>query len=195
MFPVVLGLDPGFASIGFAKIRLRSTGEEVISMGVIRTTKWKAKSKKKGLKPPKQRKPSASEDNLRRAQEIAARLIEFLNGASEVQVICVEAMSFPRNSSAAAKMAMCWGVIAALAQSLGIPVLQVTPKALKKSVCGKEDAEKIEVQSALDGRYGVSVLQERVKQVPRSLWEHPYDALGAAVACLETDPIKSLPRF
>ena len=53
----VLGLDPGFASIGAAVFELSKTGEVVSEVSVFKTSKSD-----------KKRKVRASDDNLRRAR-------------------------------------------------------------------------------------------------------------------------------
>ena len=178
----VLGIDPGFASIGWSVVRLDGQGEALVAVGVIRTEKSAAK-----------RNVRASEDNLERAKEIAAELRALID-QYRVQLICAETMSYPRNSAAAAKMAMCWGVLAALAHQYGVPIAQATPQEVKKAVTGKKDASKEEVQEAVKRLY--PVLAEAVtrnggpyvlRDVPRSLWEHPYDATAAVVACRESE--------
>ena len=64
-----------------------------MKMGVIRTEKSSAK-----------RQVRASEDNLDRAKEIAEEIQKLVKDYN-IQLICAETMSYPRNSSAAAKMA------------------------------------------------------------------------------------------
>lgn len=178
----VLGIDPGFASIGWAVLKLTATGEQPVEMGVIRTEKSTAK-----------RNVRASEDNLERAKEIATELRTLID-KYRVQLICAETMSYPRNSSAAAKMAMCWGVLAALAGQYNIPIAQATPQEVKKAVTGKKDASKDEVQEAVrtlfpelqggEAKHGGPYI---LKAVPRSLWEHPYDATAAVIACRQSE--------
>jgi crossover junction endodeoxyribonuclease RuvC len=178
----VLGIDPGFASIGWSVVRVDAAGEHLVALGVIRTEKSSAK-----------RNVRASEDNLERAKEIALE-IQDLIGKYRIQLVCAETMSYPRNSSAAAKMAMCWGVMAALAQQHKIPIAQATPQEVKKAVTGRKDASKEDVQEAVRGLF--PALQGReakhggpyiLRAVPRSLWEHPYDATAAVVACRESE--------
>ena len=178
----VLGIDPGFASIGWSVIRMDASGESLVELGVIRTEKSTAK-----------RNVRASEDNLERAKEIAQELRALID-KYRVQLICAETMSYPRNSSAAAKMAMCWGVLAALAGQYNIPIAQATPQEVKKAVTGKKDASKEEVQEAVralftslqggEAKHGGPYV---LRAVPRSLWEHPYDATAAVIACRESE--------
>lgn len=178
----VLGIDPGFASVGWAVFRVGASSELPVALGVIRTEKSSAK-----------RNVRASEDNLERAKEIAAELRKLIS-TYEVKLICAETMSYPRNAAAAAKMAMCWGVLAATALQYDIPITQATPQEVKKAVTGKKDASKEEVQEAVKRLY--PPLAENVtksggpyilREVPRSLWEHPYDATAAMVACRESE--------
>jgi crossover junction endodeoxyribonuclease RuvC len=178
----VLGIDPGFASIGWSVVRIDATGEHLVDLGVIRTEKSAAK-----------RNVRASEDNLERAKEIAQE-IQDLIGKYRIQLVCAETMSYPRNSSAAAKMAMCWGVMAAIAQQHKIPIAQATPQEVKKAVTGRKDASKEEVQEAVRGLFPALQGGEAkhggpyiLRAVPRSLWEHPYDATAAVVACRESE--------
>ncbi len=182
---LVLGIDPGFASVGYALLRPGTEGFVLLKMGVVRTEKWKPSKKR-----PKATKPSASEDNVRRAQEIGSALLELLEG---VDTICVEAMSFPRNASAAAKMAMFWGVLSTLALIRGLNVIQVSPQKIKIAVTGHNSAEKEEVQAALEKLFGAeSVDLSGITDVPKSLREHPFDALGAAVTCADHPEIAKL---
>lgn len=177
----VLGLDPGFANIGWAKVLLTDTGEVPFRMGVFRTEK---SAKKLTV--------FASEDNVRRAREIYIQLRDLaLNGEEgPVRAICAETMSFPRNASTAAKMSLCWGVIAAFSAQFNIPVVQASPQQLKKNVAGSKTSDKEEVQAALEVRYGKALLHKVCRGVPTSMLEHPYDALGAVVATLDSELIR-----
>lgn len=183
----ILGVDPGFASIGYTVATLNREGPETpILMGVFRTDKSNAK-----------KNVLASDDNVRRAREIS----EFLRGLlrnqpyGQIRAICAETMSFPRSASVAAKMAMCWGVLAALSEEYDIPVLQATPQDLKKHVTGVKTASKEDIQRALDKEFGVKVLKGLTSEVTGSLLEHPYDALGAIVACRDSEVLRLARRM
>lgn len=167
----VLGLDPGFASIGYAVVELASM--QPVQAGVIRTKKSDAK-----------RNVRASEDNLERAKEIAEE-IQGLLKQYDIKLVCAETMSYPRNSAAAAKMAMCWGVLAGISQQHGLPVAQATPQEVKKAVCQKRDASKEDVQKAVTKLF--PSIGGLLDDTPRSMWEHPHDALAAVVACASSE--------
>ena len=179
---LVLGLDPGFSCVGYALVRLDGDTESPLAMGVVRTEKA---SKKQNV--------FASEDNLRRAREITAALNKIFKG-HKIQAMCAETMSVPRSSSVAAKMAMCWGVVACFSELLNVPLVQATPKALKKGVTGHADSSKEDIIEALLSRYGIEVLNGLVDDVPPSLREHPFDALGAVVACRDSELLRLLRR-
>ena len=178
----VLGIDPGFANVGYAVVSLAATYDHVLAMGLIRTEKAAKKTKTR-----------ASEDNLVRAKEIAAELASIID-KYKISVICAETMSYPRNAAAAAKMAMCWGVIATLAHRYNLPVTQASPQEIKKSLCGRKDASKEDVQDAIhklfpvtDNRVTNCVRPSILQAVPLSMREHPFDALAAVVACKESE--------
>lgn len=164
--PHLLGLDPGFAALGVARLDLVGDGEHVEALAVIRTT-------------PSTRKAAvlATEDNVRRILELAAALEQWVT--SDTLALCVEAQSWPRSASASAKVGMGWGVIGALAERHGLPVLQASPAESKRAVAGSPTASKADVQAALVARYGALPLPKA-----RTHQEHACDALAAAVAVL-----------
>lgn len=179
---LILGVDPGFASFGFALVRTDGATFTPVKMSVIRTKKA---SKKQNV--------YASEDNLNRARDITEELLKLLHSEfGEVQAVCAETMSFPRSSSVAAKMAMAWGVLAALTAQYNLPVVQVSPQGLKKAVCADASASKDEVKTALERLFGKELLASLVTDIPAGEHEHPYDALGAVVACRDSELIRLL---
>ena len=171
----VLGIDIGFASVGIALVELTHVSESVEWLDVIRTEKSA-----------KKREVRASDDNLRRAQEIASRLVPFFQN-DRIQVVCMEAMSFPRNASASMKMGMCLGDIATLACLYSVPIQQVSPQEIKKRLCGKKDASKDDVEKALRKRYKI---RKDVVAFTESSREHAFDALASIVACLDSEVIR-----
>jgi Holliday junction resolvasome RuvABC endonuclease subunit len=179
--PVLVGIDPGFASVGLAVVELRASNDHVVAVKVLRTEKSSAK---KNL--------LASDDNLRRAREISCELRKVLfSDDYQVVGICAESMSFPRNASAAAKVAMTWGILAALAQDT--PIFQCSPQELKFRVVGSKTASKEDVQAALLQRFGADVA--KLLDAPPSQHEHAYDALGAVVACGDADQIRMVRKM
>lgn len=172
--PLVLGVDPGLAFFGWSFVRLMSN--EVESLGVIRTEKSDAK-----------RKVLASDDNLRRARDLAVAL-HGLCSTRKVVAICAESMSYPRNASTVAMIGIAWGVIAKLSADLDVPVVQESPQGVKKALCGKRDASKEEVEDAVLGLYPES--GGLLGKLPRSIHNHAFDSLAAIVACKDSEVLR-----
>jgi Holliday junction resolvasome RuvABC endonuclease subunit len=191
----VLGIDPGLSALGYAVVDL--SGDRVVDLGVVRTQKSD-----------KKRRVLASDDNLRRAREVDAALLGVLLArdgdrllpcghpfGTNFAAICVESMSFPRNASAAAKVALSWGILAGLAGRFELPIVQASPQEIKKKLCGKKDASKDDVEAALKSAYGLDGSGRRgtaigmLAGVPKSLHEHAWDALSAVAGCRDSDVI------
>ena len=186
MADCVLGLDPGFRNFGYAVLRAAQEGRYVVTaMGVVRT------AKRKGA--------NVAHDNVRRGKEIAqameclmlgARPGVYVTGrklealfAEPVQAIHAESMSHPRSASAAAKVTLVWGILIANSVRRNVPLLHMSPQAVKKKVVGTIDASKEHVERVMVRKYGRQI-RRLLDGVPRSLHEHAYDALAAATACL-----------
>lgn len=174
--PIVLGVDPGFASLGLAWVRLLPHAEIVERLAVVTT----APSARK-------RQVLATDDNVHRLRELWETLRAALSPRVGVVACCVEAQSWPRNAGAAVKVAMVWGLLVAATEEANVPLMQVSPMEIKRAVTGDRKASKDDVQNALDLRY---------PEMPP--WpahrEHCADALGAVVACLGADVIRMARR-
>jgi Holliday junction resolvasome RuvABC endonuclease subunit len=120
----VLGLDPGFAYVGWAVMGVlpNPTMRKMvpIAAGVIETVASK-----------KKQKVGVGDDDFRRTKYISMVLADLCK-TFDVRLICMEEMSSPPNSMTSKKMAFCIGAIAALCQVLDIPLTQVNPKRIKK---------------------------------------------------------------
>lgn len=194
MHPIILGIDPGFASLGYAVLNLTPEGPEVASLGVVRTKKSD-----------KKQRVLAADDNIRRLRELYRPIDSLVRDGilpgqpargrgkqvvfgppTNVKLLCAEKMSFPRNASAAAKMAMSWGLIVASLERWGLPLLQASPQDIKRRVTGDASASKEDVQNALKKRFGRG-LARMVSSLPEGEHEHAFDALASAVACLDSE--------
>lgn len=175
----ILGTDPGFASFGYAVVRLTADFEEVVTVNVIRTKKS-----------PKKQNVLSADDNFRRARAVAAVLGEVLDEFRPM-AISAEAISFPRNASAAAKVAMAWGILADQVEIRQIPLVQATPQAIKKSVCPKKKtATKEDIRQAMIARYGREPFGSFMESLPEGQWEHGFDSVASIVTCLNSDVIQ-----
>lgn len=193
---ILIGIDPGFASFGWAKLCLAPPPSDAIrcdGLGVFQTEKA---SKKVHV--------LATEDHLRRARELATALDDLIVKAEDdrntVLAFCAESMSWPRNAAVTAKMGITWGVVAAVALRRRIPIFQTSPQALKKTLTGRKDASKDEVEQGIRAR-GVHVVDPRTLLVldlktaldawfTKGLREHPVDALAAAIVCASAEAVQ-----
>jgi Holliday junction resolvasome RuvABC endonuclease subunit len=175
---LILGVDGGLATCGLALAAIRNDGSlDLLKVATVRTTKSAAK-----------RGVYASDDNVRRCRELATELHYFVcNYPGTLSLICAEAMSFPRSSSTAAKMGMGWGVLAAFAHELEVPIVQASPQQIKLALCGKKTASKSEVQAAIEDRWSHVQWPKRKADV-----EHAADAAAAIVACEQSNEMRIL---
>jgi len=180
----ILGADPGFASFGFSVVRLRDSYEEIVRTDVIRT---QPSAKKRGVK--------VADDNFRRSQAIGAVLHEIVREYCPM-VFAAESASYPRNASAAVKLALAWGVVADLCLVHQLPLVQASPQEIKKALCDDKSASKEDVRRVMEGRYPGQFdafktrFPARKPPQPNGQWEHGFDAAGAVVTCLDTDVLK-----
>src|SRR5689334_2400471 len=122
----VIGLDMGFANVGWAVAELNATGLglAVLELGIIRTTKSTRRAH-----------VLASSDLHRRGQEIA-RSLESLIELYRPAVICAEAISLPRNASTSAMLGRGWGIVDALCASHGLSLVEASPQDVKRASAG-----------------------------------------------------------
>lgn len=201
MNSIVWGMDPGFANLGVAICEImrpiNAAGQPVPEAEWcypksfhLLTTEASAKKSK----------VMATDDNFRRAQEIAA----LLESLPRPQLICAEAMSFTPSASASAKVAMAWGVIAGYVQRYSVPMLQVTPKQLKVAlgipeVKGRgrgskgKDESKLAIARVLAARYPATLpALLAAAHIGDKEQEHPLDAVAAVLSCEASNEVRML---
>lgn len=182
----VLGLDPGFKNLGYVVMGLgMGMGKDGPTQRIIRAGVFVTDKSTKKLN------VLATEDNLRRAREIGRELSNLIQECT-IQLICAESMSFPRNASAAAKVAMTWGAIATLSHVHELAIIQASPQQIKKAVCGKKDASKEEIEDAVLAKFPEMELLLEHGLVPASNRNHAYDALAAILTGMESDIFRAV---
>lgn len=179
----VLGVDPGFASMGMAVLRLSPSGDMPVYMTVFRTRKSDRK-----------RRVLSADDDFRRACELA-NFARHAFASYQPVAVCSEAMSYPRNSASAAKIGMSIGIVAALATQHGLPCLQISPQALKQRLCGNKSAAKAAVLASLAARYPEADFDSLLRHLPATEMEHAWDALGSVVACLDSTELRTVRKM
>lgn len=182
----ILNLDPGFEWLGYSVCAVSRKNEQLLKMGLIRTKK---SSKKENVR--------VADDTFRRARYISRQLLNLVK-EYDIKLICFENFSPPRNASVAGKLAHIYGAIAMLTEFYNLPVAAATPQAIKKAVCGKMGASKIEVTLVIKRRYRtrsnykvIRLFEEEYQDISKN-WNHAWDSLGAMVACADNDALRVL---
>ena len=174
----LLGIDPGFASCGVAVVSMDAAGRLVVLQhGVVETEKAG-----------KAARVLVSADNVKRGRAICEVILSLARDY-ECRAICAEAMCFTRSASVSQKMGITWGVVIATATALDIPLLQETPKEIKRIVAGKTNASKAEVQMHVNKAGHLIETTDEDKQR-----EHVFDALATVMACSVTSEILRMMR-
>lgn len=178
---VILGLDPGFASLGWALLDASGARPRCLAAGVIRTKKDGRTS------------IARCDDNARRLAQIACELDE-LHKAHRFAIIAAEAQSWTRFAASDRATAMVWGAIAAVAELFNCPVVQLRPQDVKKQITGDASASKAALETACHHRIGdAEKVLATVK--PDSQRNHAADALAVALASLDHRLIQAVRRL
>lgn len=132
---IVLGIDPGVATIGFGVIRAERQKNTLIQYGVITT-------------PP--------------GIPLSNRLLQISNDMEELirtfhpDEMAVEELFFTKNITTGIAVAHGRGVILLAAEKLGVPIFEYTPMQVKQAVVGYGNATKHQVMDMTRRLLGLS---------------------------------------
>lgn len=157
MSKVVLGIDPGLASLGFGIVQSDSSGQmQALEYGCI-TTK-------------------SRQDLDTRLKEIYDQICELID-RYKPHSVAVEEVFFSRNVKSALLVSKVCGVVMIAARNRGVTAKLYTPLQIKQTAACYGRASKMQVQKMI----GVMLNLERQPQS-----DHAADALGAAVCHIHT---------
>ena len=148
---IILGIDPGVATIGFGLVRAERNRNQLLRYGVITT-------------PP--------------GIPLSNRLLQISNDMEELihafhpDEMAVEELFFTKNITTGIAVAHGRGVILLAAEKLGVPVFEYTPMQVKQAVVGYGGADKRQVMLMTQRLLGM-------KQIPRP--DDAADALAIAI--------------
>lgn len=148
---IILGIDPGVATIGFGLIDAQRGKNKLLQYGVITT-------------PP--------------GIPLSSRLLQISNDMEELlqtfhpDEMAVEELFFSKNITTGIAVAHGRGVILLAAEKLGVPVFEYTPMQVKQSVVGYGKAEKKQVMLMTQRLLNM-------KEIPRP--DDAADALALAI--------------
>ena len=120
----ILGIDPGFATIGFGLVEAERGQARMVTYGAITTP--------------------AGLPLSRRLYQIGTDM-EDLIGQLKPEVISIEELFFNTNITTGINVAQARGVILCAAEKCGIPLYEYTPSQVKLAVTGYGKAEKRQV--------------------------------------------------
>lgn len=120
----ILGIDPGYAIVGFGIVSAQKGRPALVRCGAINT-------------------PAGQEMPLRLLQ--IANDLELLAGQFKPDVMAIEELYFNNNITTGIGVAQARGVIVMTAAKLGIPIAEYNPSQVKQAVAGYGKAEKRQV--------------------------------------------------
>ena len=148
---IVLGIDPGVATIGFGLIRAERQKNTLLQYGVITTP--------------------AGLPLSRRLLQISQDMEELIR-TFHPDEMAVEELFFTKNITTGIAVAHGRGVILLAAEKLGVPIFEYTPMQVKQAVVGYGGADKRQVMLMTQRLLGM-------KQIPRP--DDAADALAIAI--------------
>jgi crossover junction endodeoxyribonuclease RuvC len=125
---IVIGIDPGLATVGFGVIRAEKNNITPVSYGAIRTSAGK---------------------------QSPERLLEIYTGVNELfgkyapSAVAVEKLFFNKNVTNAMNVSEARGVIVLAAEQNHIPVFEYTPNEVKQAITGSGRADKKQMQEMI----------------------------------------------
>ena len=147
----ILGIDPGFAIVGYGIIEYKGNKFKPIEYGAV-TTK-------------------AGEDILLRFEKIFDEVTEIIQ-TSKPDALAIEELFFNSNQKTAINVAQARGIILLAAIKCGVPIYEYTPLQVKQAVVGYGRADKGQVQQMVKALLGL-------EKIPKP--DDTADALAIAV--------------
>ena len=121
---IILGIDPGFAIVGWGVIEFNANKHKPVAFGAITTR--------------------AHTDFNLRLKQIYDDTVELIE-KSKPDAVSIEKLFFTTNVTTGIQVAQARGVILLAAQQAGVPVYEYTPLQVKTAVTGYGKARKAQV--------------------------------------------------
>ena len=148
---IILGIDPGYAILGYGLIKYDRGSFTVLDYGVIETK---------------------ADRSFPERLEILHRGVTMLIEKYKPDHIAFEELFFNHNEKTAIRVAAGRGVALLAAQQAGLPLYEYTPMQIKMNVTGDGHADKLQVQTMVK-------LLLKLSKIPKP--DDAADALGAAI--------------
>ena len=153
---MILGIDPGLASTGWAVIDAGDDGNRLVSCGCIETEK--------------------SEDFAKRLGQIYNQ-IKRLCRQYKIRELVIESIFFAKNMKTAINVAQAMGAVKAAAQNSGVAVFEYTPLQIKMAITGYGRADKEQI---------IKMVGESLKEKEVISDNHAADAAATALTHIFT---------
>jgi crossover junction endodeoxyribonuclease RuvC len=147
----ILGIDPGYAILGYGVVDMQSNRFSLVECGVVTT--------------------EADMEMPARLKYIYAQLMEII-AAFEPEVAAVEELFFNSNAKTAIKVGEARGAAILSCANSGLPIYEYTPLQIKQAIVGYGRAEKEQMQAVVK-----SILN--LKETPKP--DDAADAVAAAI--------------
>jgi crossover junction endodeoxyribonuclease RuvC len=158
----VLGVDPGVARCGLAVVGRRDRANELRFVATVTT-------------------PADAEESVRlRAIAEAARAVI---AEHRPAAVAVERVAWSRNQVSALHVARATGAIILVAAEAGLPVAEYAPNEVKQAVTGAGNADKKQVQRALQRIHGLGDVPSQADAA---------DAVAVALTHLLAAPMRAV---
>lgn len=155
----LLGLDPGYGTLGFGIIEGDSNKSHLISYGAITTPK--------------------TERFPERLKYIGEQIVKLVDQYKPDE-IAIEELFFQKNAKTAILVAEARGVILYVCECLNKPLYEYTPLQIKQSLTGYGRAEKKQIQEMVK-------LILKMPEIPKP--DDAADALAVALTHMQTNKI------
>jgi crossover junction endodeoxyribonuclease RuvC len=150
---VILGIDPGYAKLGYALIKKNKKGYKIIESSLIET--------------------SSDVPNEKRLFVIGNSIQKIIT-KHKPKAIAVEKLFFAKNQKTALRVSEIRGVILYLAAASRIPCFDFTPLEIKTAICGYGRADKKQIQEMVK-------ITLKLKSAPKQ--DDVADAIAISLTC------------
>ncbi len=149
----ILGVDPGTNILGYALVDVIGKEYSLVDMGVLKLASY--------------------EDHQTKLKEIFLQLQEIIE-TYRPKVMALEAPFFGKNVQSMLKLGRAQGVAMAAGMTMGLGIVEFSPKKIKKSITGNGNASKEQVSAMLETLMKTKLYHKHLDAS---------DALAAAICC------------
>ena len=154
---IILGIDPGTATTGYAILNVEGDDMDAIEFGLIETKKEETPEK--------------------RLHIIHAEMCDLFTRFTP-DIMAIERIFFAANVTTAIRVGQAQGVMFLSAAAAGVPVIEYAPGSIKKLISGDGRADKKMMQKALRKVFGAKI---RSKAYKKTHFDNAADALAVAL--------------